>query len=103
MDRCSRILDCLVSLLGSEPPLHVDRQPVAGRCRSPKFRPDVKSTACEISSRSSPAITLVHVPLVLALVRSTCSRLSFAPKLASGESGTPTTSNQPTRPVRETD
>ena len=63
-------------------------------CYSPKFCPAVKSTACEISSARSPAITLVHVPLVLSLVRTTCSRLSFTPKLAPGEFGAPTATHR---------
>src|ERR1019366_5987239 len=63
-------------------------------CYSPKFCPAVKSTACEISSERSPAITLVHVPLVLSLIRTTCSRLSFTPKLAPGEFGAPTATHR---------
>jgi hypothetical protein len=46
-------------------------------CVSPKFQPFVKSTACKISSPRLPAITLVHVRLFLALVRSASSCLSF--------------------------
>ncbi len=49
-------------------------------CASPKFCRAVKSTACEISSPRSPAITLVHVPLVLSLVRNARSHLSFSPR-----------------------
>src|SRR5216683_2414547 len=70
----------------------IDRCPRVKRrqshsCASPKFCPAVKSTACEISSVRSPAITLPHVPLVPALVRSTRSCLSFTPKPAPGEFG----------------
>ena len=50
-------------------------------CASPKFRPAVKSTACEISSRRPPALTLVHAPLVLAVVWITRSRFSFTRSL----------------------
>ena len=58
-------------------------------CASPKFCRAVKSTACEISSPRSPAITLVHVSLVLSLVRSAHSHLSFTPELTPGKFGTP--------------
>src|SRR5229473_2710304 len=58
-------------------------------CASPKFCRAVKSTACEISSPRSPAITLVHVPLVLSLVRNARSHLSFTPELTPGKFGPP--------------
>jgi hypothetical protein len=58
-------------------------------CGSPKFCLAVKSTPCEISSPRSPAITLVHVSLVLSLVRSAHSHLSFTPELTPGKFGTP--------------
>ena len=63
-------------------------------CRSPKFCPAIKSTACEISSQRPPAITLVHAPLVLAVVWITRSRFSFTPKLAPGEFGAPATTHR---------
>ena len=63
-------------------------------CRSPKFCPAIKSTACEISSQRPPAITLVHAPLVLAVVWITRSRFSFTPKLAPGESRAPAASHR---------
>src|SRR5216683_5995321 len=58
-------------------------------CASPKFCRAVKSTACEISSPRSPAITLVHVPLVLSLVRNARSHFSFTPELTPGKFGPP--------------
>src|ERR1039458_9907240 len=51
----------------------------------------IKSTVCEISSQRPPAITLVHAPLVLAVVWITRSRFFFTPTLVSAEVGGPVT------------
>src|ERR1035438_8770101 len=64
-------------------------------CASPKFCPHVKSTAWGISFPYSAGIVPVHVPLVLALVRSIRSRLSFTPKLAPGEFKKESVSSKP--------
>jgi|GEM_PF-5740738 len=61
--------------------------PVALRCHSPKFWPAVKSTACTLSSTRPPAMTVLHVPLLPAVVRTTGSLLSFASHTALGELG----------------
>ena len=57
-----------------------------GSLRSPALR--------SASSQRPPAITLVHAPLVLAVVWITRSRFSFTPKLAPGEFGAPATTHR---------
>ena len=56
-------------------------------CHSPKFWPAVKSTACTLSSPRPSAMTVLHVPLLPAVVRTTGSLLSFASHTALGELG----------------
>ena len=58
-------------------------------CHSPKFGPAVKSTACTLSSTRRSAMTVLHVPLLPAAVRTTGSLLSFASHTALGELGAP--------------
>ena len=58
-------------------------------CHSPKFWPAVKSTACTLSSTRPSAMTVLHVPLLPAVVRTTGSLLSFASHTALGELGAP--------------
>src|SRR5437667_6910893 len=63
-------------------------------CHSPKFCPTVKSTACTLSSTRQFAMTVLHVPLLPAVVGTTGSLLSFASHTALGELGTPTATHR---------
>ena len=58
-------------------------------CDSPKFCPAAKSTACTLSSARQFAMTVLHVPLLPTVVRTTGPLLSFASHTALGELGTP--------------
>ena len=49
----------------------------------------MKSTACTLSSTRRSAMTVLHVPLLPAVVRTTGSLLSFASHTALGELGAP--------------
>jgi hypothetical protein len=57
-------------------------------CHSPKFCPAAKSTACTLSSARQFAMTVLHVPLLPTVVRTTGPLLSFASHTALGELGT---------------
>src|SRR5207237_10487309 len=58
-------------------------------CHSPKFCPVAKSTSCTLSSARQFAMTVLHVPLLPTVVRTTGPLLSFPSHAALGELGTP--------------
>ena len=57
-------------------------------CHSPNFCPAGKSTACTLSLARQFAMTVLHVPLLPTVVRTTGPLLSFASHTALGELGT---------------
>jgi hypothetical protein len=82
--------------VGTSPQAHLDRRtPFSGlgllrnACHSPKFCSAAKSTACTLSSARQFAMTVLHVPLLPTVVRTTGALLSFVSHTALGELGTP--------------